>query len=87
MELKIHYQKFGHEEDPQFRIVKAVLEWTSDNNRWEFKRPSTESKQRFYAQLGIQFYPVESQLQLVTPVTPKIGKPLSKYTLYPFTEK
>lgn len=31
MQLSVHYQKFGHEEDPQFRVVKAVLEWTSDN--------------------------------------------------------
>jgi hypothetical protein len=61
--------------------------FSNNFSNWKFNRPSTESKQRFYAQLGIQFYPVESPLQLVTPATPKIGKPLSKYTLYPFSEK
>lgn len=57
--LRVFYEKFGWEEEPQFRIVKADFNWSPDYNEWKFDRPATDQKQRFFAQLAVQFYVID----------------------------
>ena len=41
-------------------------------------------KQRFQAQVSVQFYPIEQEAALFVPKSPAVIEPLSTDALYPF---